>query len=1161
MRAALVDAGVSADGVDVVEGHGTGTRLGDPIELGALLGVYGRGRGSGRSLLVGSVKSNIGHTQAAAGVAGIVKVVEGLRRGVVAGSLHVGVPTSRVDWSVGGVEVVREAVPWPEVVGRVRRAGVSSFGMSGTNAHVILEEVPGSRVETPVRSAAPNAVSSDADADADADAMAVAVDAVDTDAEDITVPWVLSARSETALRAQARRLLSQLGDTADPPSVRDVGWSLAHGRAALEHRAVVVGEDRLRGLRALAQGQFDQDVVPGRSTGGDDRVVWVFPGQGAQWAGMGVELLESSAVFAERVAQCDRALRPFLGWSVVEVLRGAAGAPPLDRVDVVQCASWAVMVALAAVWESWGVLPDVLVGHSQGEIAAACVAGALSLDDAARVVAVRSQAIAQLLAGAGGMASVALPAAEVATRLAGQDGLVDVAAVNGPSATTVAGEPGALGAVLAGWELEGVRVRRLPVDYASHTAQVEHVRERLAEELAAVVARPPTVTMWSTVTARPVDPAVPLDGGYWYRNLRSTVRFGAVVEALVADGCRTFLEVGAHPVLTAAVAETAEAAGVDDALVVGSLRRGDGGLARLLTGAAQLWAHGTPVDWGPLVTGGRLVDLPTYPFEHRRYWPDPPATTGSGGGTGMEAPGTPGTDHPLLGAAVPLADTGGLLFGVTLSRDVTPWLAEHTVAGAALLPATAFLEMAVRAGVEAGCDQVAELILETPLVVPDRGGVHLQISVGPPGPAGTRAFAVYSRPGGPDETGGDRRRAADPGGRWTRHATGTLLAGGGHGAAARPSFDLAVWPPGGTQSVATDDLYSRLAASGVDYGPAFRAVRAVWRRGTELFAEVALPERLGARARRFGLHPVLLDAALHPMVLDPELGPRRLRPFSWSNVRVHATGVPALRVRLSPAGPDEVAIEVADATGQPVADARLTLRPAPTPTAVEPTPTVPAAVDPAREVPVQDAPGQPAAVDVQPGAGHPDVSSFALRLAGLPGPEQDRVLLDLVRAQAAAVLGHGENGVVSGDRSFRDLGFDSLSGVEFRNRLTAITGLRLPAALVFNQPTPRVLARYLRGELDPGRHGEHGALAELERLEVALAAAGPEVDGQVIAQRLQTLLWRWNDTRPGTAAASTAPAGTGGTDGGGHPAAAGDDFDAMSDDEMLEAIDRELGAF
>ncbi|KPM50214.1 erythronolide synthase, partial [Frankia sp. R43] len=1066
--------------------------------------------------------------------------------------------------SVGGVEVVRESVGWPEVGGRVRRAGVSSFGMSGTNAHVILEEAPGSRVQTQVGSAAPNAVSSDADADA------VAAGAVDPDAEDVTVPWVLSARSETALRAQARRLLSQLGETADPPSVRDVGWSLVHGRAALEHRAVVVGGDRRRGLRALAQGQFDQDVVPGRSTAGDDRVVWVFPGQGAQWAGMGADLLESSPVFAGRVAQCDRALRPFLDWSVVEVLRGAAGAPPLERVDVVQCTSWAVMVGLAALWESWGVLPDVVVGHSQGEIAAACVAGALSLDDAARVVAVRSQAIAQVLAGAGGMASVALPAAEVAARLAGagqdgQDGLVEVAAVNGPSATTVAGEPGALGAVLAGWEREGVRVRRLPVDYASHTAQVEHVRERLAEELAAVVARPASVAMWSTVTARPVDPAVPLDGGYWYRNLRSTVRFGAVVEALVADGCRTFLEVGAHPVLTAAVAETAEAAGVDDALVVGSLRRGEGGLARLLTGAAQLWAHGTPVDWGPLVTGGRLVDLPTYPFEHRRYWPDPPTTAGSGGGAGTEAPETPGTGHPLLGAAIPLADTGGLLFGVTLSRDVTPWLAEHTVAGAALLPATAFLEMAVRAGAEAGCDQVAELTLQTPLVVPDRGGADLQISVGPPGPAGERAFAVYSRPGGPDETGDDPRRAADPGDRWTRHATGTLLAGGGHGATARPSFDLAVWPPTGTQPVATDDLYPRLAASGVDYGPAFRAVRAVWRRGAELFAEVALPEQLGAQARRFGLHPVLLDAALHPLVLDPELGPRRLRPFSWSNVGVHATGVPALRVRLSPAGSDEVAVEVADATGQPVADALLTLRPAPAPTAVEPAvepaPPVVAAVDPAREVPVQGAPGQHTAVDIQPGAGHPDVSSFAQRLAGLPGPEQDRVLLDLVRAQAGAVLGHGENGVVSGDRSFRDLGFDSLSGVEFRNRLTAITGLRLPAALVFNQPTPRALARYLRGELDPGRHGEHDALAELERLEVALAAAGPEVDGQVIAQRLQTLLWRWNDTRPGTAAASAATAGTGGMGGGGHPAAAGDDFDAMSDDEMLEAIDRELGAF
>ncbi|EFC80864.1 Acyl transferase [Parafrankia sp. EUN1f] len=678
LRAALVDAGVSADGVDVVEGHGTGTRLGDPIELGALLGVYGRGRGSGRSLLVGSVKSNIGHTQAAAGVAGIVKVVEGLRRGVVAGSLHVGVPTSRVDWSVGGVEVVREAVPWPEVVGRVRRAGVSSFGMSGTNAHVILEEPPAD--PAPADSGSEPTAAGTSGGDSVKSAVMAGGFGV--------VPWVLSARTATALRAQAERLAACLAGTdhtaTDPtgvgappqgdgaPSALDVGWSLARGRAALDHRAVVVraladgDEDGHRdALRILAGGDGEPvtNLVRGAVRGGDDRVVWVFPGQGAQWAGMGVELLESSAVFARRVAECDLALRPLVGWSVVDVLRGMAGAPSPERVDVVQPVSWAVAVGLAAVWESWGVRPDVVVGHSQGEIAAACVAGVLSVEDAARVVAVRSRVIARVLAGAGGMASVALPADEVEALLAAQAGGLEVAAVNGPSATTVAGPPEALADLLARWEHDGVRARRLPVDYASHTAQVERVRELLAAELADLVPAAGTVPVWSTVTGGPLDPAV-MDGDYWYRNLRSTVRFGNVVEGLVSDGCRVFLEVSPHPVLTAAVAGTAEAAGVHDAVVVGSLRRDDGGPRRLATSAAELWVRGVAVDWGPLVAGGRLVDLPTYPFEHRRYWLSATAPTRSADrGDGAEAAFwdmVEQADAPALAGALDLSPAASL---------------------------------------------------------------------------------------------------------------------------------------------------------------------------------------------------------------------------------------------------------------------------------------------------------------------------------------------------------------------------------------------------------------------------------------------------------------------------------------------------------------------
>ncbi|MCK9904758.1 acyltransferase domain-containing protein, partial [Frankia sp. Cpl3] len=1182
IRAALVDAGIGAADVDVVEGHGTGTRLGDPIELGALLATYGRERGAAGPLLVGSVKSNIGHAQAAAGVAGVIKMVEGLRRGVVAGSLHVEAPTSRVDWSSGGVEVVRETVPWPGEVRRPRRprrAGVSSFGMSGTNAHVILEEAP---------EEAPAAGAGSAEPEPAAFSLVAAAEAV---------PWVLSARSETARRAQARRLLSHLEGAGDPPSVLDVGRSLAGGRAALEHRAAVTGPDRLRGLRALAAGQFDEDVVLGHAAArGDDRVVWVFPGQGAQWAGMGAELLDASAVFAARVAECDRALRRFVDWSVLDVVRGVAGAPELESADVVQPVSWAVMVGLAAVWESWGVRPDVVVGHSQGEIAAACVAGVLSLEDAARVVAVRSRVIAAELAGRGGMVSVALPLAEVAETLERWEGRLEVAAVNGPSATTVAGEPAALAEILARWERDGARARRLPVDYASHTGQVERVRERLTAELAGVNPQVGAVAMWSTVTGGPVDPGE-LDGDYWYRNLRSTVRFGPVVDSLVAAGHRTFVEVSTHPVLTAAVTQAAEAAdvtgaaGVHETVAVGSLRRDDGGVRRLAVNAAQLWAKGLPVDWRPLVAAGRPVDLPTYPFEHRRYWPEVPAPTSGSTGSGRARSGA---GHPLLDVVTPLADTGGLALTGALSRAEHPWLADHAVSGTALLPATAVLELALCAGAEAGGGQVAELTLETSLVVPEHGRVHLQVSVGPPDPAGGRPLTVYSRPDQDDhDADADADAAPGSGARWTRHATGSLEVGDGSEPAGQAEFDLVVWPPRGAEEIAIDDLYPRLAASGVDYGPAFQAVRAVWRRGSELFAEVSLSGSLASQAGRFAVHPVLLDAALHPLVLDPGLGARRLRPFCWNDVQVHATGASSLRVRLSPVGTDEVAVATADATGQPVATGSLTLRPAPAPDpggAQEgPAPDlngVAAAEGLIDGVPVQMRPVGRVAAGAVPGPGPGPggdgapapgaASAFARRLAELEVPEREQVLLDLVRGQAAAVLGHERGAAVADDRSFSDLGFDSLSGVEFRNRLTAITGLRLPAALVFNQPTPLALARYLRGELEPGRGEARGPLAELERLEAALAAIQPGgggagagaggdagggiggVDGEVIAQRLQALLWRWNDLRSGTTGA------TGAAGGAGDRSAADDhddEFDAMSDDEMLEAIDRELGAF
>ncbi|MEU6393702.1 type I polyketide synthase [Streptomyces sp. NPDC046939] len=581
IRAALADAGVPAAEVDAVEAHGTGTKLGDPIEAQALLATYGQGRDAERPLWLGSLKSNIGHAQAAAGIGGVIKMVQAMRAGLLPRSLHAEAPSPLVDWRSGAVELLTRAREWTEPDDRPRRAGVSSFGISGTNAHVILEAAPEPAVPTGRPTTA-----------------------------DITLPWLVSARTPAALAEQEKRLVAFTadGETHDPV---DVAWSLWRSRSAFECRSVVVA---------------GESVVSGSVVGAASSPVFVFPGQGAQWVGMAVGLLDASPVFAGRFAECAAALDEFVEWSLVDVVRGVEGAPGLDRVDVVQPVLWAVMVSLAALWESFGVRPAAVVGHSQGEIAAAVVAGALSVRDGARVVALRSRAITAL-AGRGGMVSVAL-AADGARELAGRwPGRVSVAAVNGPTSTVVSGDADALDELVAYAEGEGVRVRRIEVDYASHSAHVEAIETELAELLNSVTALEPSVPFLSTVTGEWVEPGQ-TDGRYWYRNLRQTVQLAPAVTRLLAEGHGAFLEMSPHPVLTVPVAETVEAAG-SDAPVVGSLRRGEGGLDRFYLSLGEAWARGVPVDWTPAFDGlsPRVVDLPTYPFQRTRYWLDVPKET------------------------------------------------------------------------------------------------------------------------------------------------------------------------------------------------------------------------------------------------------------------------------------------------------------------------------------------------------------------------------------------------------------------------------------------------------------------------------------------------------------------------------------------------------
>ncbi|MEV0281757.1 type I polyketide synthase [Streptomyces sp. NPDC050610] len=623
IRAALADSGLRAADVDLVEAHGTGTRLGDPIEAQALLATYGQNRSPERPLMLGSLKSNIGHTQAAAGVGGVIKAVLAMRHAVMPKTLHVDGPTPEVDWSAGAVELLTESRPWDswnslnslnslnsreESAGRPRRAGVSSFGVSGTNAHVILEEAPPEPDEIAADETVPDETASDeAVLGAERDGAPCGAS---------TLAWTLSAKSEQALRDQAHRLLEAQAGL----SVADVGYSLATGRAAHQHRAVLVGADAhdfRQGLNALAAGSGVPGLVQG-TVAASGEVAFVFPGQGSQWVGMAAELLDVEPVFAARVAECELALSSFVDWSLEDVLRARAGAPSLERVDVVQPVLFAVMVSLAAVWRSYGVEPAAVVGHSQGEIAAACVAGALSLDDAARVVALRSKAL-RALSGRGGMVSVALPAAEVGEWLADWDGKLSVAAVNGPASTVVSGDAGALDELLERAEVREVRARRVPVDYASHSSHVEDIHDQLLLELADVMPQQTDVPFYSTVTGELLESTTVLDAEYWYRNLRQTVRFEEATRALLAEGFRFFVEPSAHPVLAVGVQESAEAAGVE-AVVLGTLRRDDGGRDRLLLSLGQAWASGLPVDFSGTYPGARRVDLPTYPFQRERFW-------------------------------------------------------------------------------------------------------------------------------------------------------------------------------------------------------------------------------------------------------------------------------------------------------------------------------------------------------------------------------------------------------------------------------------------------------------------------------------------------------------------------------------------------------------
>jgi acyl transferase domain-containing protein len=809
-------------------------------------------------------------------VTGVIKLVLALQNRLLPKSLHAEDPTPHVDWSAGTVRLLNEARAW-EAQGRPRRGAVSSFGISGTNAHVILEEWPevGEVEQT-------------------------------SSVTDQNLPFLISARSEAALRAQAERLHAHL-EAHPEQALLDVAHSLATTRSPFEVRAAVVTRERTRLLKALAQLSAGE---PGVALQGQARLAnglaLLFTGQGSQQLRMGYGLYHGIPEFKTALDAVFDAMRGLLPRPLREVMFAEPSAEAealLARTEYTQPALFALEVALYRTLEAWGVRPKYLLGHSVGELAAAHVAQVMTLADACRVVAARGR-LMQALPSGGAMLAIEASESELRPWLS-ELSAVSLAALNGARSVVISGVESAVLKVKSAFEAQGRKTRRLEVSHAFHSAQMDGMLSEYERVLSGVQLRPARLAIVSNVTGELAPPELFASPAYWVKQVREAVRFEPGLRCLQAAGASGYLELGPQGVLTALAQEALAAAadgGETRSPAWASLRKDRDERESWLSALCGVHVSGHRVDWKVVFNtlGGRRVGLPTYAFQRERYWLQR-ERSGDVSALGLSALG-----HPLLGASVSLAEGDSTVLSGQLSLADLPWLAQHVVFGSVIVPGTGLLELALVAAQRVGLDAVVELTLENPLVLQPNHGTQLQVLIGSLDEQGCRSLSIYAR-------------VADRA--WTRHARGLL----GEAQSAAPC-ELSVWPPEACEELAHEGLYEALEAAGLAYGELFRGLRRVYRRGQELFVEVALAEGASQDAERYSLHPALFDAALHAIGLTHE-GTAPLLPFVWQGVSVATGGASALRVRLLINAPDDVSLSLADGYGQPIAEvASLRLR-------------------------------------------------------------------------------------------------------------------------------------------------------------------------------------------------------------------------------------------